>query len=60
MMTRVKITILGGPEDGWSGSIMIPLEDEADEQVSWNGIPYRIHRKAGRMFLVHASAAPLI
>lgn len=58
-MTEVRVTILGGPKDGWSGAIRIPLEDEAKERIRLGGTVYRVRRANGQMLLVHPSATGL-
>jgi hypothetical protein len=59
-MTTVQVTILGGPLDGWTGRIRVPLEDEAAGRIRVSGVVFRVHRERGRMFLVHPDAQGLI
>jgi hypothetical protein len=69
-MTTIHVTILGGPSDGWSGRIRVPLQDEADGLVTLTGdkflvarenagVVFRVHRGEGRMLLVHPTAQGL-
>jgi hypothetical protein len=58
-MTTVLVTMLGGPNDGWSGRITVPLEDEAAMRIRVEGTVFRVHRERGRMFLVHPTAVGL-
>ena len=58
-MTVVLVSVLGGPNDGWTGRISVPLEDEARQRVRLEGTVYRVRRERGRMFLVHPTACGL-
>jgi hypothetical protein len=59
-MTIIRVTILGGPTDGWSGRIRVPLEEEALGRIRLAGIVFRVHHGGGRMLLVHPSAQGLL
>lgn len=58
-MTVVLVTVLGGPNDGWTNRIRVPLMDEARQRIRLSGTVYRVHRERGRMFLVHPTACGL-
>ncbi len=60
VMTKVRVTFLGGPLDGWTGNIRVPLEAERLGLVRIEGVVYRVWRQAGRMFLVHPTAQGLL
>jgi hypothetical protein len=57
--TVVLVSVLGGPNDGWTGRISVPLEDEARQRIRLSGTIYRVRRANGRMFLVHPTAVGL-
>lgn len=58
-MTVVRVSVLGGPNDGWRGKISVPLEDEARQRIRLEGTVYRVRRESGRMFLIHPTAVGL-
>lgn len=59
-MTEVRVTVLGGLHDGWSGRIRVPLQDEADGRIRIWGTIFRVHRQDGQMLLVDVTAQKLI
>lgn len=57
--TEISVTILGGPRDGYTGIMRVPLEDEAAGWVQAKGVTYRVRRANGVTFLVHPRAQAL-
>lgn len=58
-LTKIIVTVMGGPSDGWHGKITVSLEAEASGSLKWGGLVYRIWRGGGRVLLVHPSAQGL-
>lgn len=70
VLTEIRVKIVGGPSDGWSGTIRVPLQDEADGWIRLTGdsfkparenpgVRFRVKHGGERILLVHPSAVGL-
>lgn len=56
MSASLTVSILGGPDDGFTGRIAVPANIAVVPILTRDDITYRIHRADGRTWLVHPDA----